>query len=296
MTRVAVVQLAPVVGQYAANVAAASTAIAESISAGADIVVLPELSTSGYQFESVDEARSLAIRADDQVFAGWAALVAQRPDSVLVVGFAELGANDCIYNSAAVVTASGVQNVYRKVHLWNTEKRFFTAGESGPLTVDTAHGRLGVLICYDLEFPEWTRLAALAGVDLLAVPTNWPDIHRPAGERMPEVLIGMAAARVNKMAIAIADRSGVERGLVWGEGSTIIGADGWLVSQVGPGTGMAWADLDLTHSREKQLTEYSHVFGDRFPQLYAELSTATPLSATPPLSNTAPLSTTPPTI
>lgn len=271
MARVAAVQLAPAVGQYLSNVDAASEAIAESIHAGADIVVLPELTTSGYVFESVAEARSLAIRPDDGVFDRWAALAAERADSVIVVGFAELGDDDALYNSAAVVTASGVLSVYRKVHLWNTEKRYFHAGDAAPLAIDTIHGCLGVMICYDLEMPEWTRLAALAGVDLLAVPTNWPLVDRPANERIPEVQIGMAAARVNKMAIACADRSGVERGVIWSEGTTIIGADGWIVSETGAGTGAAWADFDAAESQQKQLTELSHVFNDRFPALYRQL-------------------------
>lgn len=272
MARVAAVQLAPIVGRYSENVEAATVALTESLQAGADIVVLPELSTSGYVFENIDEARSLAIRADDALFDRWAALAACRADSVIVVGFAERGDDDALHNSAAVISASGVLGIYRKVHLWNEEKRFFRPGEAAPLTVDTMHGKIGVMICYDLEFPEWTRTAALAGVDLLAVPTNWPLVDRPSGERIPEVQIAMATARVNQMAVACADRCGAERGVEWSEGTTFIGADGWIVSAVGAGTGTAWADFDPRDSQHKQLTELSHIFNDRFPALYSGLS------------------------
>lgn len=272
MARVAAVQLAPVVGRFSDNVDAATDAITRSIAQGADIVVLPELSTSGYVFDSVAEARSLAIRANDELFDSWAQLAATRQDCVIVAGFAELGDDDLLYNSAVVITAAGVQGVYRKVHLWNEEKRFFEPGTSAPLTVKTAHGVLGVMICYDLEFPEWTRLAALAGVELLAVPTNWPLMEKPAEERLAEIQIAMAAARVNRMAIACADRSGVERGVAWSEGTVFIGADGWIVSEVGAGLGTAWAEFDAALSRDKQLTALSHVFGDRFPHLYRRLS------------------------
>lgn len=271
MPRVAAVQLAPVVGRLADNQDAASTAIAASIRAGADIVVLPELATSGYVFESVEEARSVALRADSELFGDWAKLASERAGTVVVAGFAELGTDGVLYNSAAVVDASGLLGVYRKVHLWDQEKRFFQAGAAAPLVVDTVHGRVGVMICYDLEFPEWTRLAALSGVDILAVPTNWPLVDRPAGERVPEVQIGMAAARVNRMAVACADRSGTERGVEWSEATTIIGADGWIVDAVGAGLGTAWAEIDVEASRDKRLTDLSHVFDDRRPGLYAAL-------------------------
>lgn len=271
MPRVAAVQLAPVVGRLSDNQDAATTAIAAAIRAGADIVVLPELATSGYVFESVEEARSVALRADSELFGDWAKLASERAGTVVVAGFAELGTDGVLYNSAAVVDASGLLGVYRKVHLWDQEKRFFQPGAAAPLVVDTVHGRVGVMICYDLEFPEWTRLAALSGVDILAVPTNWPLVDRPAGERVPEVQIGMAAARVNRMAVACADRSGTERGVEWSEATTIIGADGWIVDAVGAGLGTAWAEIDVAASRDKRLTDLSHVFDDRRPGLYAAL-------------------------
>lgn len=276
MVRVATVQLAPIVGKYADNIDAITNAITASLDAGADIVVIPELATSGYVFESPKEARSLAIGATDEIFTQWASLAALHADSVIVVGFAELGDDNFLYNSAAVVMATGIVGVYRKVHLWNEEKLYFRPGDAPPLVVNSAHGKIGVMICYDLEFPEWTRMAALSGVDLLAVPTNWPRTERPDGERVPEVQIAMAAARVNRMAIACADRTGTERGVQWSEGTTFIGADGWIVDQVGSGTGTAWADFHPDDSQQKKLTELSHIFNDRFPALYSSLSVTPP--------------------
>ena len=91
-------------------------------------------------------------------------------------------------------------------------------------------GRVGVAICYDLEFPEVTRHLALRGADLVAVPTNWPLVPRPDGEHPPEVVIAMAAARVNRVAIACCDRTGTERGVQWTAGATIVGVDGWVLA------------------------------------------------------------------
>jgi predicted amidohydrolase len=273
VTRVQAVQLAPRVGDLDGNVQRATDALREALEQGADIVVLPELATSGYVFETEEEARAVAVRPDAPFFAEWARLLSTRPGAVLVTGFAEL-ADDALYNSAAIVTADGVQAVYRKVHLWDRERHFFRPGDSAPPVIDTPHGRIGVMVCFDLEFPEWTRMTALAGADLLAVPTNWPLGPRPDGERVAEVQIAMATARMNHVAIAFADRSGRERGVDWSEGTGIVGADGWLRDTAGSGTGSASADLDLLESRDKGQTELVDLFGDRRPDLYRGLEGA----------------------
>ncbi|TXR55499.1 nitrilase-related carbon-nitrogen hydrolase [Quadrisphaera setariae] len=273
-TRVAACQLAPAIADLPANAEVSAAAARAAISEGADVVVLPELVTSGYVFTSREEARTVAVTPEHGVFAAWAAACTAREGAVVVGGFCELGDDDLLYNSAAVVDASGVRAVYRKAHLWDREKLVFTPGSAAPPVVDTAHGRIAVMVCYDLEFPEWTRTAALAGADLIAVPTNWPLVPRPDGERVPEVVIAMAAARVNHVAIACADRSGTERGVDWNEGTSVVSSDGWVVSEVGTGTGVAWADLDLTASRDKRLTEHAHLMNDRRPDLYRAVSPA----------------------
>lgn len=274
MTRVAAIQLAPVVGDLAANAETVRAALA-AVPDDVDVVVLPELATSGYVFRDAAEARSCAVPATDATVAGWATTasrLAGGAGGIVVGGFAELGEDGVVYNSAAVVDASGVVGVYRKVHLWDGEKACFTPGDRPPLVVDTPHGRIGVAICFDMEFPEWTRLAALGGAELLAVPTNWPWVDRPEGERAPEVQIAMAAARVNRMAIACADRCGTERGVDWNEGTSIVDADGWVRAATGPGAGMIVADLDLVATRDKTLSPVADLFGDRRPDLYGPLT------------------------
>ena len=140
---------------------------------GAQVVVLPELVTTGYVFESAQEARGLAEPADGPSLRAITALALEL-DLVIVGGFAELAADDAVHNSAFLIDRSGVRAVYRKAHLWADEHRWFTPGQEPPAVVDTDLGCIGILVCYDLEFPEWTRIAALAGADLLCVPTNWP--------------------------------------------------------------------------------------------------------------------------
>ena len=152
-------------------------------------MVLPELCDSGYVFgddaaRARAEAGALASPADDSpTLRQWQALAAEH-GLVIVGGFCERGADGRLFNSAAVVDESGTRAVYRKAHLWDKEKLVFTPGDAPPPVVDLAIGRVGVMICYDLEFPEWVRLAALAGADLIAAPVNWPDRGR-AGGRAP---------------------------------------------------------------------------------------------------------------
>lgn len=267
MTRVACVQLAPVLGDLAGNVERATAAIAAAVADGADVVVLPELCTSGYVFATVDEARAVAVTPAHALFGRWAAAAG---GAVVVAGFAE-DADDGsgrLFNAAVVLDASGVRAVYRKAHLWDAEPLFFTPGDAEPPVVETAHGRIAVVVCYDLEFPEWVRVPVLAGADLIAVPTNWPAFPTPAGERSGEVTNAMAAARLNRVAIACADRSGTERGQEWTRGTAIVDADGWVLAATGEEGGAAVADVDLAASRTKALTERADALGDRRPELY----------------------------
>ena len=226
MTRVVCVQLAPVLGNVAANRALSTAAVRAAVDDGADVVVLPELATSGYVFTDTAEAAAAAISAEDPLFDDWAAEVARspRPGTVVVGGFAETGPAGTVFNSAALLDASGVCAVYRKTHLWDREKLLFTPGDEVPPVVDTAHGRIGVIICYDLEFPEITRTLALGGADLIAVPTNWPLVGRPAGEAK-----GVAARDLQLQGGCGGARAkGTDEGGVGGHGNLLCSMD-WMV-------------------------------------------------------------------
>jgi predicted amidohydrolase len=270
MTRIVCQQLAPRVGELESNCQQTVSAINEAVDAGADVILLPELATSGYVFESREEAASTAITPAHPVFGEWAAAAA-RGSAVIIAGFCEQGDDGLLYNSAAVVDGSGVMGVYRKVHLWDREKLFFQPGGDPPRVFDTSHGRVGVLVCYDVEFPEMTRMLALNGADLIAVPTNWPRSDRPLDDRPYEVIVAMGAARVNRVFIACCDRTGTERGQEWNAGTTIISHDGWVLAAQ-TGRGAAIADVDMTAGRDKQLTELSNALADRRPELYGQLS------------------------
>lgn len=265
MTRIACCQFAPVIGDLAANTALIEAQIAAAVTGGADVVVLPELATSGYMLADPDEARAVAISPASPVIAKWSAAVG---DSVAVIGFCESGDDGVLFNSAVVLDADGVVAHYRKTHLWDREKLIFTAGDSRPPVVRTKHGALAVMVCYDLEFAELTRRATLEGAELIVAPVNWPLVPRPAGERPGEVITAMSTARTNKVAIACCDRCGVERGQPWTESSVVIDPDGWVMAESGPGPGVGVADIDLARTHDKTLTEHVDLLADRRVDLY----------------------------
>jgi predicted amidohydrolase len=270
VTRIVCRQLAPRIAELEANHRQIVRTIAEETSSGADILVLPELVSSGYVFESADEVDACALTPEDPLVAEWAAAVAG--ESVVVLGFAERGADGLFYNSSMLVDATGVRAVYRKAHLWDAEKLYFTAGSQPPPIVDTRFGRIALIVCYDMEFPEYTRRCGLGGADLIAVSTNWPLVYRPDGEQPPEWHIAQAAARVNRVVIACCDRTGVERGQEWNEGTAIFDQFGWIASAAGPGergsTHRAEFETDLTLTRDKQFNPNNGLFTDRRPELY----------------------------
>ena len=154
--RVACCQIPLPVGDTAGNRATATTAIeggrarrrADRRAAGTGVV--------GLRLRRPRRTRRRWPRpATARPITEWANL-AEAFGLTIVAGFPE-AAGDTIYNSAAVVDPTGLRGVYRKAHLWDTENAVFDRGDDLPLVVDTDHGRIGVMICYDIEFPEWVR-------------------------------------------------------------------------------------------------------------------------------------------
>jgi predicted amidohydrolase len=265
---VALCQLAPAMGEVEANRDRILAAVRAAKEDGADVVVLPELATSGYVFEDEAEARGLAEPADGPTTRALHDLAASL-DVTVVVGLPELQ-GDHLYNSAVVVDRTGLRATYRKVHLWGREPQVFTAGDDPAPVVDMGWGRLSVLVCYDLEFPEWVRRTALAGADLVCAPANWPDEGRPEGERPLDMVNVLAAAAANRIFIAACDRVGVERGTRWVAGSVLAGPDGYplAAADLTQREQRLLASCDLRQARDKTLGAHNDRFADRRTDLY----------------------------
>lgn len=255
------------IGDVLSNLRAIRDSRVRNVRRGPQLLVLPELATSGYVFDDRREALRCALRADDERLTS---LAADLPaDTVAVLGFCERD-GDALYNSALVLGAGGALGCYRKSHLWGTEHRIFDVGPHAGTVVDTPICRLGVAICYDNEFPELPRRLALSGAEILALPVNWPLVERPAGEHAPEIVQAMAAARSSRLPTVIADRHGSERGVAWTGGTCVVSSDGWVCATPSTPDGVASTELELT--QDKSIGEFNDLFADRGPELYGDVA------------------------
>jgi len=255
------VQLTPTLGQLDTNLHRIREHVREAAHDGVDLLVLPELATSGYLL-TPEEARACAQDGDDPVFAELTSALSER--LTVVFGFIERE-DETLYNSAVVLRHGHDPVIYRKLHLWGTEQDLFVPGNDPAPVLETNFGRLGILICYDLEFPEMLRTHALRDADVVAIPTNWTRQPRPEGEHAPQVIQLMAAARASYLPIVCCDRSGTERGNVWSESSSIIGRDGWVRASC---AGESTIDAQLELSRDRRAGERNHALRDRRPEFY----------------------------
>ncbi|WP_176079990.1 nitrilase family protein [Paraburkholderia tropica] len=276
---VACVQMEPHVGAARENVERACMLIESAARNGAALVVLPELANSGYVFESREEAYALSQPLPDGEAARAFDALARQFGIHIVSGVAER-AGEKLYNSALLTGPAGPLGVYRKLHLWNEEKRFFEPGDLGVPVFATPLGRIAMAICYDAWFPETFRLAAMQGADLVCVPTNWvPMPSQPDDRPAMATTLAMAAAHSNGLAIACADRVGTERGQPFLGQSLIVGGDGWPIA--GPASAdreeILYGTIDVARTRAgRTLNPRNHVLLDRRVDLYdAMLGTKT---------------------
>lgn len=268
MTRVAVVQFEPHIADSGRNLDVIEDYVAQSAAAGAQLVVFPECAVSGYVYQSLAEAMENA-----ETIPGPAAdrlgVMASRHGVYLVAGLLERVEDRC-YNAALLVSPTGPVAVYRKSHvLCLGVDRFTTPGDTPYVVHDLPIGRLGILICYDLRFPEPARLLALAGAQVIALPTNWPR----SSHIQPEVF-SRARAAENRIFVLAADRVGDERGATFLGRSQIVGPDGVVVQEASiDGSEILIQDIDVAAADEKHVVlragdHEMDCFADRRTDLY----------------------------
>jgi N-carbamoylputrescine amidase len=272
--RIACIQMQPAIGKVEDNVAHSVGLIKRATDLGAKLIVLPELSNTGYMFQSREEAFAVAEPIPDgPTVKAWSEIAAKH-GLHLVAGICERDGNK-LFNSAVLIGPSGYIGTFRKVHLWNEENLYFEPGDLGFPVFHTAIGRIGMAICYDGWFPETYRLAALQGADIVCVPTNWVPIPGQAeGREAMANILAMAAAHSNSIFIACADRVGTERGQLFEGQSLIVGHTGWPVA--GPASRdkeeILTADVALGEARRaRNWNAFNQVLRDRRSDLYDEM-------------------------
>lgn len=197
--RIGILHMAPKLGQLADNVRALETLAARAFREGADIVVAPELATTGYVITPDQVRAGLGLRAPFDALASLRQL-AMRNRGYLVVGIAEIGTNEAIYNSAVLFTPQGDYHVQRKRGQTGPG---WTRGDTPFIVVPTPFGDLGMVICSDTYLMDWSRILALQGADIVLSPANW---WGDAGQ------LNTWATRVmeNDFALVVANRWGSE--------------------------------------------------------------------------------------
>lgn len=261
--QLAAVQFTPVFGDKSGNLNRISELL-EPIQA--DIIVLPELCTSGYFFQSKEEACGFAEDRNGATIEFFKS-IAHEKNAIIVAGFAEAD-GEKIFNSALVFEPEiNRLHIYRKSHLFYKERFCFDAGDTGFFTIynELRDIRIGTMICYDWRFPEVSRLLCLQGADVIVCPSNLvTDAWR---------LVMPARAIENKLYVAVANRAGTEKGggeeVIFKGNSAIYGYNGKEIAKAGATENeILLVEIFPEQTRNKSFNALNDILLDRRPELY----------------------------
>jgi predicted amidohydrolase len=220
-----------------------------------DLLVLPELFNTGYNFRSRRELAKVAEPIPQGPTTQTIREFSKRDGTMIVAGIAERNGHG-FYNSAVVVKGGKYLGTYRKVHLFYNEKRFFKPGNEFKV-----FGKIGVMICFDWIFPESARTLMLKGAEVVAHPSNLVMPHCPDSMK--------TRALENHVYVVTADRVGVERGLRFIGQSQIVSPRGRIIYRASAtreecivkGINLSWA-------HDKSVTPRNDLVKDRVPRAY----------------------------
>lgn len=227
----------------------------------ADVVVLPELCTTGYNFSSEAEA---ALHAEDALTGPTSQTLhelAKEHDLHIAAGIPERD-GERLYNSQLLVGPEGVVHCYRKVHLFADEKRFFSPGDSFFVSEPIRGVRMGLMVCFDWFFPESMRTLMLMGADIVLHSAN---LVLPF---CPDAMVTRCLE--NRLFAVTSNRVGEERGLRFIGSSQITSCRGEVLARL-PSDEVATALVSLSpqEARNKDVTPLNNILADRMPSAYA---------------------------
>lgn len=229
----------------------------------ADLIVLPELFATGYAFTSKDEVKNLAETEQGET-ADFLKDISTKTGAAIVAGFIEK-AEGKNYNSSIVVYKNKVIDTYRKIHLFNKEKLWFSAGNK-KLSVYSLKGmKIGVMICFDWIFPEVSRTLALNGAQIIAHPSNLV---------MPYCQQAMVTRCLENRVFAVtANRIGNEKrrkdDFTFTGRSQITSFDGKILSSAPKDKIFTdTVEIDITKANNKMINEYNDILKDRRGEFY----------------------------
>lgn len=260
--RIGYYQYEPEFGAVAKNLETVRSALER---ADADVMVLPELCVSGYQFVSADEAQRLAEPVPDGPTTRMLMDVAKRRRMYIVAGLPEK-AGAVVYNSAVVVGPDGWMGCYRKSHLFFEETLWFAPGDTGFHVWDIGSAKIGVMICFDWYYPESARTLALMGADIICHPSNLVLPNCP--DSMPVRCLENRVFAVTSNRIGTEARGGKEP-LTFIGNSEVVSPRGVMLHRAPRDREeLAVVDIDPAEARNKQVTRYNDLLAGRRPELY----------------------------
>jgi len=229
----------------------------------ADLLVLPELSNTGYRFISKSELESLSEKIPDGKTTETLTRAAEEFNMYVVTGVCERSGNN-YYNSAILVGPDGYIAKYRKTHLFDEEKIWFTEGDIPYQVHDICKARVGMMICFDWFFPEVVRILALKGAQIICHPSN---LILPYCQKAI-----MGATIQNMVFIITANRVGVERGIRFTGMSQIIDPKMRVLARSDDKSEeVRVVEVDPASADSKKITERNNLWEDRRLDLYKPL-------------------------
>ncbi len=229
-----------------------------------DLIVMPELAISGYFFKSKEEILKVCEEIPDGKFFKIFKDISKRKKCSYVIGFPEKYKNN-FYNSALYITPYEY-GVYRKVHLFYEEKKFFKPGKRLDGIFKIKNYKIGVLICFDWIFPEASRTLALKKCLAIAHPSN---LVLPGLGQM-----GMRVRAIeNRIFTITANRVGIEKRddkeLKFTGKSQIVNPKGEIILSFDEDEEkLKIVEIDLKEAEDKFITPYNHIFKDRRGKIY----------------------------
>lgn len=262
--RIGFVQFNPIFGRIDENLSRIEHLISRR---KADLLVMPELCTTGYNFASLREARALSQPADGP--AGKRFLeISRRTGMNIVAGFAERSGGR-IYNSAVLARPGGGMDIYRKTHLFFNEKKLFTPGDTGFGVFLIGRVKVGMMICFDWLFPESARSLALMGAKIICHPANLVLPFCP--DSMPVRALENRVFTVTANRIGRENRGGCDLKFI-GQ-SVIAGPDARVLTRAGKDEEtVRIVEINPTQAGDKKITSVNDLFRDRRPKYYKRLA------------------------
>ncbi len=257
--KIGVLQFAPEFADISTNIAKIGQLLKNA--PHADLWVLPELASTGYNFLNREQAVLLSEELSKSRFVNFLVGQAAKTNSWFVAGINERS-GDKLYNSSVLVSPDGEAGVYRKLHLFRREKEFFEPGNLGLPVFESPWGKIGMLICFDWMFPEAWRILALKGVRLVCHPSN---LVLPYCQG---VVPGYALT--NRMFIATVNRVGYERDIEFTGQSVVVDPFGEVLFYGNKKTQeTVVVEIDTSLSDNKMITPENNLITDRRTDVYS---------------------------